>query len=273
MSGFHCPGAIAKFSFQYLSTEPLFLTNLGIYAVTTGDITGEKYSQNRSFYLDGRLLKESNLENSFAYVYKDLYWLCLNNVAYVLDGLQPVQTDKSAPYSTRQYVGFYETNIPAHIMWEVDVDLYFGTTDGRICRFYSDTSALSSYNDDGNEIECIWDTPDFDGKLFYKNKTFRYLAVRLKTARSTSIKIYVQKKGVWDILKEETQLARFFSFENFSFENFTFSCDRTEKTIATKIRVSKVDKARFRYMNDTMNEPFGLFDIALEYVENGNFRT
>lgn len=267
------PGAIAKFSFQYLSTEPLFLTNLGIYAVTTGDITGEKYSQNRSFYLDGRLLKESNLENAFAYVYKDLYWLCINNVAYVLDGLQPIQTDKSAPYSTRQYVGFYETNIPAHIMWEVDGVLYFGTIDGKICRFYSDTTALGSYNDDGVAIECIWDTPDFDGELFYKNKTFRYLAVRLKTARSTGIKIYVQKKGVWDLIKEETQLARYFSFENFSFENFTFSCDRTEKTVATKIRVSKVDKARFRYLNSTIDEPFGLFDIALEYVENGNFRT
>ena len=38
-------------------------------------------------------------------------------------------------------------------------------------------------------------------------------------------------------------------------------------------RLSKVDKARFRYLNNALNEPFGLFDIALEYVENGNFRT
>ena len=67
-------------------------------------------------------------------------------------------------------------------MWEVDGVLYFGTTDGKICRFYSDTSALGSYNDDGVAIESVWDTPDFDGELFYKNKTFRYLAGQAKNS-------------------------------------------------------------------------------------------
>lgn len=265
-------GAIAKDTFAYLSSEPLFLTRSGVYAITAQDITGEKYGQNRSFYLNGKLLKESDLEKSFAFVYKDMYWLCVNGVAYILDGLQPMQTDKSMPYSTRQYAGFYRTNIPANCMWEKDGNLYFGTTDGRVCEFYSDSDALISYNDDGEKIEAIWETPDLDGKLFYKNKTFRYLAVRLKSAVATTLDMYVQKRGLWSFIKKDNYTARYLSFGSVVFSKFTFSSDQTQKIIPTKLRVKKVDKARFRFVNAELNEPFGLFDIALEYVENGNHK-
>lgn len=265
-------GAIAKDTFAYLSSEPLFLTRSGVYAITAQDITGEKYGQNRSFYLNGKLLKESDLEKAFAFVYKDMYWLCVNGVAYILDGLQPMQTDKSMPYSTRQYAGFYRTNLPANCMWEQDGNLYFGTTDGRVCEFYSDSDALVSYNDDGEKIEAIWETPDLDGKLFYKNKTFRYLAVRLKSAVATTLEMYVQKRGLWSFIKKDNYTARYLSFGSVVFSKFTFSSDQTQKIIPTKLRVKKVDKARFRFVNSELNEPFGLFDIALEYVENGNHK-
>lgn len=265
-------GAIAKDTFAYLSSEPLFLTRSGVYAITAQDITGEKYGQNRSFYLNGKLLKESDLEKSFAFVYKDMYWLCVNGVAYILDGLQPMQTDKSMPYSTRQYAGFYRTNLPANCMWEKDGNLYFGSTDGRVCEFYSDSDALVSYNDDGEKIEAIWETPDLDGKLFYKNKTFRYLAVRLKSAVATTLEMYVQKRGLWSFIKKDNYTARYLSFGSVVFSKFTFSSDQTQIIIPTKLRVKKVDKARFRFVNAELNEPFGLFDIALEYVENGNHK-
>ena len=265
-------GAIAKDTFAYLSSEPLFLTRSGVYAITAQDITGEKYGQNRSFYLNGKLLKESDLEKAFAFVYKDMYWLCVNGVAYILDGLPPMQTDESMPYSTRQYAGFYRTNLPANCMWEKDGNLYFGSTDGRVCEFYSDSDALVSYNDDGEKIEAIWETPDLDGKLFYKNKTFRYLAVRLKSAVATTLEMYVQKRGLWSFIKKDNYTARYLSFGSVVFSKFTFSSDQTQKIIPTKLRVKKVDKARFRFVNAELNEPFGLFDIALEYVENGNHK-
>lgn len=265
-------GAVAPYSFGYLSNEPLFLTELGIYAITPQDITGEKYSQNRSFFLNGKLLEEPNLSEAYACVYKDLYWLCLNNVAYILDGLQPLQTDKSLPYATRQYAGFYRTNLPARVMWVHDTRLYFGTSDGKICRFFNDPVSLTSYNDDGQPIHAIWDTPDFYGNLFYKNKTFRHLDVRLASAIATSIKIWVQKRGLWNLVKEDSSRARYFSFMNLCFSKLSFSPDTTPKTIPMKTKVKKVDKARFRFENDVLNEPFGLFDIAWEYVENGYYK-
>lgn len=264
--------AIAKDTFAYLGSEPLFLTRLGVYAITAQDLTGEKYGQNRSFFLNGKLLDEDNLENAFAFVYKDFYWLCLNDVAYILDGLQPLQTDKSAPYSTRQYAGFYRTNLPANCMWEQDNTLYFGTTDGKICAFYTDPDALLSYSDNGDAIEAIWETPDLDGKLFYKNKTFRYLALRLKAAVATSVSIYAMERGLWNFIKTDIATANYLSFSNIRFSRFSFSSDATSKIISTKTRIKKVDKVRFRFVNDSVNEPFGLNDIGYEYVQNGNFK-
>lgn len=265
-------GAVATYSFAYLVNEPLFLTKLGVYAITAQDITGEKYAQNRSFFVNGKLLKEENLQEAFAFVYKDLYWLCINGVAYILDGLQPLQTDKSMPYSTRQYAAFYRTNVPARVMWEREGQLFFGSPDGRICQFYDDPASQLSYNDDGQPIYCCWETPDFSGKLFYKNKTFRFLAVRLAAAIATSVKLYGRRRGIWTFIKEDDTRARYFNWEYLDWSKFSWSNDETPQVITTKVRIKKVDKSRFRLENDVLNEPFGINDVAIEYVENGNFK-
>lgn len=265
-------GALATYSFAYLVNEPLFLTKLGVYAITAQDITGEKYSQNRSFFVNGKLIQEENLQDAFAFVYKDLYWLAVNGVAYILDGLQPLQTDKSMPYSTRQYAAFYRTNLPARVMWERNGHFFFGSSDGRICQFYDDPSSQLSYNDDGQAIYCCWETPDFSGKLFYKNKTFRYLAVRLAAAIATSLKIYGRRRGIWIFIKEDDTKARYFNWQYLDWSRFSWSNDETPQVISTKVRIKKVDKARFRLENDALNEPFGINDLALEFVESGNFK-
>lgn len=263
-------GAIAKHSFAYLINEPLFLTGLGVYAITPLDITGEKYSQNRSFYLNGRMLEEPNLADAFAFVYKDLYFLCVNGVAYILDGLQPFAPERNMPYSTRQYAGFYRQNLPARVMWEWEGDLYFGAPAGKVYRFHSDKQAPESFNDDGEAILARWETPDLDGKLFYKNKNFRYVAVRLMSAVATGMKLFSFTRGQWTLLKEDFVKARYLDFSRIIFSKFTFSGDFTPKVIGGKVKVKKVDKARFAFENGELNEPFGLYDMAFEYRESGN---
>lgn len=265
-------GVIAPYAFGYLTTEPLFLTKSGIYAITAQDITGEKYSQNRSFYLNGELTKENNLEDAVATTFNDMYILALNNQLYILDGLQATRTDRSEPYSTRQYVGFHCINVPAICLWTDDDTLWFGTGDGKVCRFKTDVEDPESYNDDGKEIYCCWETPDLDGKLFYKNKTFRYFAIRMMKVLRTSVKLYSEKLGAWSFIKEDKTAGLTFDFENVDFEAFSFSTDRSEKVVHTKVRVKKVDKARFRVENNKLNEPFGLIDLALEYIESGNYK-
>lgn len=268
----HGAPSICSDAHAYLSGEPIFLTNLGVYALTSQDITGRELTNLRSFYLNGKLLKETDLSKAYAHVYKDFYILAVNGVLYILDGLQSVQTDKSAPYSTRQFVGYYRDNVDANTMWEADGALWFGTTTGKVCKFYTNENAIDSYNDDGAAIMCRWETPDFDGKLFYKNKTFRYLAVRLKQAIVTSIRMSAMKRGIWTVLTTNASTASYLSFKGLIFSKFSFSSDITNRIVALKTRVKKVDKTRYRFENLNVNEPFALDKVGIEYVEKGNYK-
>lgn len=265
------PGAVAKWSFAYLETEPVFLTGSGVYAITTSDLSGDRYSQRRSYYCNGALLKEE-LEGAYACIHNDMYWLCVGGKAYILDGLQAIQTSRSDPYSSRQYACFERTNLPARCMWEAEGNLYFGTEGGKVCAFYTDKDSPTSYNDDGEAIKARWRTPDFSGRLFFKNKSFRYLAMQLTPAIVCSVEMWGRKRGLWTLLAGKQLASRFFTFTGVVFDKMTFATDATTKTLHTKTHIKKVDKTSYEFRNDNVNEPFGLMSYAVEYTEHGNYK-
>ena len=139
-------------------------------------------------------------------------------------------------------------------------------------RFTSDPEDVLSYNDDGRPIEAWWDMADFNGIDFYKNKTVRYFAIRLAAATATGFTLQVQVRGLWQTLKELYSRARYLAFSRITFSKFTFSCDTTPKTIGQKVKVKKVDKARFRIYNAQLNEPLGIYEIAIEFTESGKYK-
>ena len=265
-------GSISKYCFSYLETEPVFLTRLGIYAVTAQDVTGEKYAQDRSYYLEGKLLKEPHLDDAHGFTWKDYYMVSVNDHLYVLDGLQPMQTDRAKPYATRQYAGFYFTNIPASCFADINSELYFGSHDGKFYKFYTDETDINSYNDNGDPITCVWETADIDKQLFYKKKTYRYLAVRCLPEIQSSIEVYAQKEGVWTELKDDMQKLKYFSYANLQYSKMTYSTNATQRISATKIRLKKLDHVRFRFKNSKLNEPLSINNFAVEYTQAGNVK-
>ena len=264
-------GAFAPYTFGYLSTEPLFLTRLGVYAITAQDVTGEKYAQSRSYYLNGRLLEESNLHDAFGLVYKDFYLLALNNHIYVLDGLQ-VSYEKNAPYSKYQYECYYWDNVPARVLFEHDGTLCFGDEQGNIYTFYTEKEDGNSYEDNGQAIHSYWTFPAFSGKDFYKKKTFRYFAVQVAPAPVTSIKIWAQIRGVWKLIRDETGKTRYFKWSKITWSRFSWSSDQTPRTVGIKIKIKKVDKVIFKLENATIHEPFGFYALSLEFTEQGYYK-
>lgn len=266
------PGAVARDSFAYLQNEPVFLTSAGIYAIAASDINAERYSQDRSYYLNGKLLQEPNLKDACACVYNDMYWLCVNGHAYVLDGLQNLGLTKSEPYSNRQYVAFYCTNIPACLLFVKDGALWFGTDDGRVCRFYTDETSHLSYSDDGAAISASWQTPYISGTNFYKVKTFKHLAVQLVNAASAGVKIAAIAKGEWKTIKEFLTGVSYFSYSRLVYSHLCYSNDTSPKTFHTKLRIKRVDKCSFRFTNDMLHESFGIVQASIEYVEGGNYK-
>lgn len=130
------------------------------------------------------------------------------------------------------------------------------------------------YIDSGNPrpIYCCYETPDLSGQLFYKNKTLRYIALRLGTSLGTSDKISVLDRGLWTPIKEDVGLGGYFTFSGLSFDKLTFKTDRTSFISKTKARIKKVDKFRLRVENDKLDEQLIIDDIGLEFVENGNYK-
>lgn len=260
--------AVAKDSFALTDKEPLFLTERGIYAVTAEELTGEKISQERSYYISSALMSAAGLSEAVGIVYRDFYVLALNQTLYLLD-LQQKHYERNSPYSSFQYECYYWPEIPARILWTEGERLCFGTEDGRLCRFAINVDRNDSYNDDGKAIDAYWETCDFDGNAFFKTKTFTGIAVRLAAAVQTGVKVYAQKRGLWSLVFDAKDRARYFSWEYIDFAKFVFSSDETPRTLYGKVKIKKVDKVRFRLQNKELNEPFGIYAFGLEWREPG----
>ena len=264
--------AVAPDTFCRTDKEPLFLTARGVYAITAEELTGEKYSQERSYYIGSALREASCREKACACIYGDFYALALDGTIYLLD-LQQKTYERNSPYSSYQYECYYWPDIPATALFLDGDALCFGTADGKLCRFAVNVDDLTSYNDDGKAIDAYWETSDFDGKIFFHVKTFTGIAVRLAAAVNTGVVVYAQVRGIWKQVFSSGAKARFFDFGYIDFSKFSFSSDRTPRTLFGKIKIKKADKARFRLQNNVLNEPFGLYAFGLQFKEpGGNYK-
>ena len=260
--------AVAKDSFASSNKEPLFLTEKGVFAITAEELTGEKISQERSYYIASALIEATGKEEAYATIYREFYVMALNGTMYLMD-LQQKNYERNSPYSSFQYECYYWPDIPARILWTEGEQLCFGTEDGRVCRFAVNVDRADSYNDDGKAIDAYWETCDFDGDAFFKSKTFTGIAVRLASAVLTGVKVYAQKRGIWNLVFDAKDRARYFSWDYVDFAKFVFSSDQTPRTLYGKVKIKKVDKVRFRLQNNELNEPFGIYAFGLEWREPG----
>lgn len=265
--------AISSYAFGFLGGEPLFLTPQGVQAITAQDVTGEKYANSRSFYINRPLeeLPLQTLADAFALVWRDFYLLAVGDRVYLLDGLQK-EYSRNTPMSAFQYECYHWEGINARVLWEEGGALWFGKENGEVCRFYEDDGTLTHFNDNGAAIEAFWELPDFDGKTFYRNKTVRYIAVKLASAVATGVDIYALVRGMWKRIVADSGKAVYFDWSQLNWSKFTFQTDSTPRTLGKKIKIKKVDKVRFRLVNDKLDEPFGLYEIGIEHTEQGYYR-
>jgi hypothetical protein len=264
-------GALAKHSFANMENEPVYVTTeKNISAVTPSSVLGERFSQERSYYITRALEKETCLADSFGYVFDKFYFLACGSTIYILDSLQ-YSISKDRPLSHRQYECYYFPNISARILWEEGGELYFGTADGKIKKFVARKA-----DDEGVAISAWWDTPYLDGKSFADKKTFVYIACRLAVALLTGVRISAFVQGKWNILKDYTNEANFFSIQNdtFSLANskLSFRTDTSPKTLGSKIKEKNHDKIQFRFENSRLGDTFGLYKILMEFTEGNKYR-
>ena len=267
--------AIAPRSFIYMETEPLFITERGVYAITPADIDGRMYTQNRSYYINKALIADEGLANAECAKFRQYYVISLGGKLYLLDTAQR-SYQKGEPLSTFQYECYLWTGINANVLWEKDRVLYFGDEDGNVCYFETDTSSAGSYEDynvDGNKaIEAYWTFPDFDGNLFWRNKTIRTVALQLAPFPQNKVVLEKSINGIWEALKEWTSKISYFAWNAISWSNFTWSGNSTYRTVTAKVKIKKFDKIGFRVSCNEINKSFGLYGFSVEYTENGRYK-
>jgi hypothetical protein len=143
-------GALSKWCLKTLHDEPLFLAKEGVYAIEGTDASQERTVPSRSIFVDVKLRKEAtNL--CVAETFKDYYILCnpVTKRAFVADWRR----------STAQLEWCVWDNIPARVIFATDDQLFFGTTDGRLCVFNTDFTDKKRYLD-GQHIDINETDPE-----------------------------------------------------------------------------------------------------------------
>lgn len=263
-------GCIARYAGGYLG-EPLYLSQLGVQAVTYKDLTGQEIETLRGERISRRLLAEPGLSGAVAVVYKYFYLIAVNSRVYVLDRLSP-QGEAGVLSNDYQYNAFFWDHIPACCFLVDGEKLLFGTPDGQVMEFYTDETAPASYNDDGETYEWFWEFPEYVGSLFYLSKAISRIALRAKAYKRSSVAVDVQIGGQWKEILNDRVSFGYLDLDDLDLNNLNLFTDITPKKTWAKYAEARLDKFAFRVRGSRINEPFGLYSFAYEVKEGGRHK-
>ena len=257
-----------------LNDEPMFLSKTGIYAITNSYVNTEKNLRNRSRYLDGKLLKETNLENSYAISLNGYYMLFVNDKVYLLDSRQTA-TDL-VDNTNYNYEGYLWDNFPATCVCDFDNTLYFGGLNGEIYRLSDDLDGEFAYCDNptitdgifsgGTPIKAKWTTclDDDNYPQNFKNLNKKGTLVTMKPYDKTSVKVSLSKDGEFPVEIGKANL-NIFNWSLIDFENFTFDSNDKARDLYTNKKMRKYKRLQFIFENEELYEPFGIIGITKTY--------
>ncbi len=253
-------GAISAWCTKDLRDDHMFLSRQGVFALTTNSTTSERYAQARSELINKKLIRESGLESAVATEFDGYLYIAVNGHVYVADASQKEYVGKSS--EQYQYEWYYWEDVPVRCWLTEEGRLWFGTEDGRLCRFHN-TKRSDSFNDDGRPILARWTTPEIAFDSYTKYKTIRAVYVKLNPYTRSSVKVYMKQDGAF-VLKGEKNVD-VFSFDDMDFSRFTFNTNTDVNVIALRLKAKRIVTTQLKMENDAMNEAFGLYGATVYY--------
>lgn len=241
-------GCISRYANCNLLNDPLFLSEQGVFAIL-GNSSGEKFAQQRSYYVNGKLTKEENLENAVAISMNGKYYLAINNHVYIADS-RYLSYPKHSKTEQYQYEWWFWDNLPVRLFFSWNNELYFGTSDGKICKFND------SYLDDTTPVESYWETPFLElGSSFFA-KTIKMVTLILNPKVNSDITFgYELDDGTVEIITA----------------NYSELKDDFPKTIQEKEKIQKFMFVKFWMKNNTENR-MTFERLIIEYILSGKYR-
>ena len=262
-------GAVTKNAFAVLNDDPLFFSEQGVYAISPSNLSYDRVTRNRSWYVDPQLRSETNLKNAVACTWNGCYMLCINGNVYVLDGRKKTVGGTDNDY---KYECYFWDNVPANcITTDFDGVLWFGTEDGRVCAFKTEADGMHRFSDDGEPIRAVWSTPFSDDKAiqYFKTLQKKGCLVVLAPYSKSSCKVWFIDDSGKEKLVREGRMDICSLFEEIDFSDITFDGTSGPREIYFNKKHRKYKRLQLKFENNTVNEGFGIYKIVKTYEING----
>ena len=250
---------VSKDSIKNLNGEVLYLSQTGIKALTGLSLLNSKVTSDRSYYINGKLLKEENLKDAKCVIHKDKYYLGINGNVYILDASKPKDyiNQTANEYS---YEALFWDNIPASCFYSDGENLYFGGKNGGLFKFIE-----GKYLDDTEPTKCFVatvfdDDGDFMSLKKIKKKGTGVLAKPF--SRSTIDILYRYDDNNEKALKPF--YPQYFDFNDIDFSRFTFYTSDRPQVIPFMKKSKKYKSLQFVLKSDA-DEPFAFLGIIKRY--------
>lgn len=273
-------GSIAVNAFASLRDDPLFLAKEGVFAIAGTDASQQRTVQNRSYYVDNKLTAEKRMEDACCAVWQGRYILAFpeSKNCYVADSRM-----RSSHNESFVYEWFFWDNIPASIFLELDGALYFGTEDGRLCKFNTDLTTMIRFNDamtevtttsakeadrytGGEAIKARWVTKADTFGTIAKTKTLtkKGCTAMLKPYAHSSITMGYEtdKERITDT---KTAGVSVWDFSELDFSRIDFNGIAAPQVVALGRKVKKFASLQLSFENTQKDESFGLYRIDVQY--------
>jgi hypothetical protein len=266
-------GALSRYSFNILGDETLFLSPKGVMAIVPTQDEEHKV-QNRSYFVDKRLLTEDGIENAYSFVFDGKYYLAIGNGhCYVLDGNQ--RNSWGNDRTVLVYECYYLENIPANCFVKYQDRLVFSTLE-EVCVVgdtHMDAYDITAEQKEPVPVKAEWSTIfDDDGSLHYY-KTMQKKGNLVSILPLENEQPYKAITITEDIFNDDK--SHYFVFDGEKYvqctESDVFSEEQTyyiESRSKTRIFVKKDDKPEVE-----IERKFGLnSDIPSEMFLNKKFK-
>lgn len=181
LSGTKNVGCLSNYTCCNVQNHAIFLGELGVFEAVTSSASStlERYADNKSYYINKKLLLEDNLKSAKAISIGDLYYLFINNKLYICDTSKSTLPKNNNVYQYQWFPCESSTFAQSLLRWNNEIVI--GDNIGNIKMFGDD------YIDDidlenTENVECYYESLPIDFSTSDYNRS-----VKAKTTRNFTL--------------------------------------------------------------------------------------
>lgn len=261
-------GAISRHAFATLRDDPLFLSESGVYAITSDGVTDQRAVQKRSSRVDAKLCAEGGLSSAVSAIWNGYLILCVNGRCFVADSRQ-----KSGSSESFEYEWYYWDNVPARVFLAHDGALFFGTGSGGLARFNTDIETVSRYSDDGAPITARWSTKAESFGDFTVRKTLqkRGCGVMIKPYSRSGVEVYYLTESSHKGLLCSANMD-IFDFSDMLFSRVDFNTLDMPQVKPFNAKIRRFNLIQLVFENSRADEGFGIYGAKLSFSPENHLK-